>query len=153
MATRVEATSARAAGAAAGGVVVLAVLSLSHFVNDSFTAMLTPLLPEIQQAYAVSIARTAVLVAILAFAGSMLQPFVGLVADRLDRRVLAALGPVLAGVGMTLMGYAPSFAALGALIALAGVGSAIFHPSGAAYVTRGARDGLRGLFAALFSAA
>ena len=147
------ATSVDARALASSGVAVLAVLSLGHFVNDSYTAMLTPLLPEIQEAYGASIARTAVLVAILAFVGSMLQPFVGLVADRVDGRVLAATGPVLAGAGMTLMGYAPSFAALGALIALAGVGSAIFHPSGAAYVTRGARDGLRGLFAALFSAA
>jgi FSR family fosmidomycin resistance protein-like MFS transporter len=151
MATRVEARDVRAVAPSA--IAVLAVLSLGHFVNDAYTAMLTPLLPEIRTAYGVSIARTAVLVAILSFVGSMLQPFVGVVADRVDRRFLAALGPVLAGVGMTLMGYAPSFAALGALITLAGVGSAIFHPSGAAYVALGARLQRRGLFAALFSAA
>lgn len=153
MATRVEAQGPELRAAAPSAVAVLAVLALGHFVNDAYTAMLTPLLPEIRAAYGVSIARTAVLVAILSFVGSMLQPFVGLVADRVDRRFLAALGPVLAGVGMTLMGYAPSFGALGALIMLAGVGSAIFHPSGAAYVALGAHLHRRGLFAALFSAA
>jgi FSR family fosmidomycin resistance protein-like MFS transporter len=151
MATRVEARDVRAV--APSVVAILAVLSLGHFVNDAYTAMLTPLLPEIRAAYGVTIARTAVLVAILSFVGSMLQPFVGLAADRVDRRVLAAAGPVLAGTGMTLMGYAPSFAVLGALIALAGVGSAIFHPSGAAYVALGSQLHRRGLFAALFSAA
>lgn len=130
---------------------ILTIVTLAHFVNDSFTAMLTPLLPEIQATYGISIARTAVLVAILALVGSMLQPFTGLIGDRVDRRLLAALGPVLAAVGMTTMGYAPNFATLGGLIALAGIGSAIFHPSGAAYVALGSRSHQRGLFAALFS--
>jgi len=146
MATRLDAIKVAPAGAA-----ILSIVTLAHFVNDSFTAMLTPVLPEIQATYGISIARTAVLVAILAFVGSMLQPFTGLIGDRFGRRLLAALGPVLAAVGMTLMGYAPNFASLGLLIAFAGIGSAIFHPSGAAYVAMGSRAHQRGLFAALFS--
>lgn len=135
-----------------GGTMIVGVVTLSHFVNDTFTSLLTPLLPQLRDAYGVSIAQTAVLVAILSFVGSMIQPLVGIVGDRVDRRLLAALGPVLAAVGMTLMGYAPSFAALGGLLALGGVGSAIFHPSGAAYVALGSRPQSRGLFASIFSA-
>ncbi|MEJ7812739.1 MAG: MFS transporter [Gemmatimonadaceae bacterium] len=137
---------------APSGVAILAVLTFAHFVNDAFTAILTPLLPEIRTAYGLTIARTAVLVAILSFVGSMLQPFVGLIGDRVDRRVLAGAGPALSAVGMTTIGYAPNFAALGALIALAGIGSAVFHPSGASYVALGSHAERRGLFAALFSA-
>ncbi|MGH7662927.1 MAG: MFS transporter [Gemmatimonadaceae bacterium] len=145
-------TTGRATGAYAGSA-ILAAVAFSHLINDSFTALLTPLLPQIQSSYGITIAETAVLVAILSFMGSMIQPFMGIIADSADRRLLAALGPICASIGMTLMGYAPNFAALGALIALGGVGSAIFHPSGAAYAVLGAAPGRRGLFAALFSAA
>jgi FSR family fosmidomycin resistance protein-like MFS transporter len=151
MATRVE-PGTDAVSTAGGGVAILAAVTLSHFVNDSFTAMLIPLLPEIRAAYGLTIARTAVLVAILSFVGSMIQPLVGVAGDRFDRRALAAAGPVLAAAGMTLVGYAPSFAALGALVTLAGLGSAVFHPAGAAYVASYAHARRRGLFAALFSA-
>jgi FSR family fosmidomycin resistance protein-like MFS transporter len=137
---------------ASAGVAILSVVTLGHFVNDAFGAMLTPLLPAIRETYGVSIARTAGLVAVHSFVGSMIQPLVGLIGDRFDRRALAALGPALAAVGMTLMGYAPSFAALAALITLAGIGSAVFHPAGAAYVAAASHTARRGLWAALFSA-
>lgn len=120
-------------------------------MNDAYTSILTPLLPDIQAAYGVTIAQTAVLVAILSFVGSMIQPFSGVLADHVDRRLLAGSGPVLASVGMTTIGYAPSFAAVGFLIALGGIGSAIFHPSGATYAVLGAGPRQRGLFAAIFS--
>jgi FSR family fosmidomycin resistance protein-like MFS transporter len=134
-----------------GGAAILATVTFAHFANDSFTAMLTPVLPEIRTAYGISIARTATLVAILAFVGSMIQPIVGLLGDRFDRRVLAAVGPVLAAAGMTMMGYAPGFIALAALITLAGLGSAIFHPAGAAFVATTTDPRRRGLFLAIFS--
>lgn len=138
--------------AAAAGVTVVAVVTLSHLVNDSFTSLLSPLLPDLRERFGASIAQTGILVAILSFVGSMIQPLLGMVGDRTDRRVLAALGPVLAAVGMTTIGYAPSFAAVGALVALGGIGSALFHPSGAAYVAAGSRPDRRGLYASIFSA-
>lgn len=136
----------------AGGLAIIALMTFNHLANDAFTSLLTPLLPQLQARYGASIAQTAVLVAILSFVGSMLQPLLGIVGDHIDRRLLAGIGPILAAAGMTLMGYAPNFAVLGLLIALGGIGSAIFHPSGAAYVALGSRAHQRGLWAAVFSA-
>ncbi|HYF65667.1 MAG TPA: MFS transporter [Herpetosiphonaceae bacterium] len=138
--------------AATSGLAMMGLMTLSHFANDGWTALLSPLLPAIQASYGVSIADTAVLVAILAFAGSMLQPLLGILGDHIDRRLLAAFGPVLTGAGLTLIGYAPNFFVLGALVLLGGLGSAIFHPSGAAYIALSARPDQRGLFVSLFSA-
>ena len=137
---------------AAGSTSILVALTLAHMVNDSFTSLLTPLLPQIRTSFGVTIAQTAFLVAVSAFVGSVLQPVFGLLADHMDRRLLTAVGPALAGLGMTLMGVAPSFAVLALLVALGGVGSAIFHPASVAYVHQGARPEQRGLFNAIFSA-
>jgi MFS transporter, FSR family, fosmidomycin resistance protein len=91
------------------------------------------------------------LVAVLSFVGSVSQPFFGALGDRVDRKWLAAAGPVLAALGMTLMGYAPSFFVVALLIVLGGIGSAVFHPSGAAYVAQNSQIEKRGLYASIFS--
>ncbi len=138
--------------AAASGTTVVAVVTLSHFINDNFTSLLTPLQPAIVEKFDVTLGDAGTLVAILSFVGSVSQPLFGVLGDRLDRRYLAAAGPVLAGVGMTLMGYAPSFGILALLIILGGIGSAVFHPSGAAYVAANSALEKRGLYASIFSA-
>jgi MFS transporter, FSR family, fosmidomycin resistance protein len=134
------------------GAAVITVITVSHFVNDTFTSLFGPLQPSIAARFDVTLSDTGTLVAIASFVGSMLQPLFGAVGDRIDRRYLAAMGPMLAGLGMCLLGLAPSFAALGLLIAVAGIGSAVFHPSGAAYIAANATLHNRGLYASIFSA-
>jgi MFS transporter, FSR family, fosmidomycin resistance protein len=134
-----------------GTTAVLSAVTLSHFVNDGATSLLNPFLPHIRDAYGVSIAQTGILVAVLSFTGSMIQPFTGALADRMDRRILASVGPVIAVAAMALMGYSATFGGLVALLALAGLGSALFHPSGAVYAVMRVRPDRRGLFASLFS--
>lgn len=138
---------------ARGGSVVLAALALAHLVNDSFTALLTPLLPSLQAAFGVSIAQTTALVAVSSFVSSMLQPLFGALGDGSARRALAAVGPLVCGLGMVWLGYAPAFSIVVLLVAISGVGSAVFHPAAIALVHAGSRPAQRGLFAALFSSA
>lgn len=84
--------------------------------------------------FGVGLGTAGLLVSAYSLTGSLLQPFAGLVADRVDRRLLAALGPVLVALGMGSMGLWPRFEALLFVLALAGVGSALFHASGASLV-------------------
>ena len=136
----------------ASATTVVAVITASHFVNDNFTSLLVPLGPAIASKFGVTLAETGTLVALLSLVGSVSQPIFGMLGDRVDRRWLAAAGPVLAAIGMTLMGYAPTFFALGLLIILGGIGSAVFHPSGAAFVAANSNVEKRGLYASIFSA-
>jgi FSR family fosmidomycin resistance protein-like MFS transporter len=50
----------------------------------------------------------------------MLQPVFGVLADRTDRRLVAAGGPLLCAAGMALLGLAPGFALAAALVTLRG---------------------------------
>ena len=136
----------------ASAATVVAVMVASHFINDNFTSLLSPLGPAIATKFSVTKVETGVLVALLSLVGSVSQPIFGMLGDRVDRRWLAAAGPVLAAIGMTLMGYAPTFLALGLLIVLGGIGSAVFHPSGAAFVAANSNIEKRGLYASIFSA-
>ncbi|RJF72830.1 MFS transporter [Deinococcus cavernae] len=127
-------------------------MTAGHFINDAYGAMLTPLTPALQQKYGVSIAAVTLLGSIYSLTSSVLQPLLGIVGERVDRRYAAALGPLMTGVGLTLMGFVPWFGVLLLLVAVAGFGSGFFHPAGAAYVAQNSPPDKRGLWASIFSA-
>ena len=128
-------------------------LAWLHTTNDLFSNFLTPLLPKLMDRFGVGLGTAGLLVSAYSLTGSLLQPFAGLVADRVDRRLLAALGPVLVALGMGSMGLWPRFEALLFVLALAGVGSALFHASGASLVGEYAPKERRGFWLSFFGSA
>lgn len=126
-------------------------LSLLHATNDLFGAFLTPLLPKLQAAFGVGYGSVSVLVAAQSLTGSLLQPIAGLIADRYDRRVLTALGPLLMALGGGLLGFFPNLWVAGAVLALSGLGSALFHSAAAAMVGQYADPARRGFWLSFFS--
>ncbi|MEF2279872.1 MFS transporter [Deinococcus sp. YIM 134068] len=145
-----QATAAHTATRHATAVAVA--VTAGHFINDAYGAMLTPLTPALQSKYGVSIAAVTLLSSVYSLTSSVLQPLLGIVGERLDRRYAAALGPLMTGLGLTMMGFVPWFGALVLLVAVAGFGSGFFHPAGAAYVALNSPAEKRGLWASLFSA-
>ncbi|MFH1264232.1 MAG: MFS transporter [Planctomycetota bacterium] len=124
------------------GVVVL--LACGHMVGDFYALLLTSLLQDFREAFALSVTAATVLVTVGSLSNSMLQPVVGHFLERFDQKRVFALGVVIAAVFLSCIGLAPSPVWLGALLALGGTGVALFHPSGAVLVSRfaGARRGL-----------
>lgn len=90
---------------------------------------------------------TVALVAVAA--GSISQPLFGYLADRFEPRLLALLSITWIGTIMGLVGLVPAYWLLLTVVALGGLGSAAFHPAGAALasaVSRGRRGGAMALF-------
>ena len=111
-------------------------VALAHAVNDMYAVFLAPLLPRLMTKLDLTIALAAALAMTLSLAASLLQPLMGYLADRLGRRFFVAAGPLLSGLFLSLIGWAPSFGVLVAILVLGGLGSAAFHPPGASYVAR-----------------
>lgn len=137
---------------ALSGASIATLATVSHFFNDAYGSLLSPLGPVLSSSFAVPIGSIALLVAVYSLTSSVLQPLAGILGERLDRRLMLASGPILTAAGLTLMGYMPSFGLLLLLVAVAGLGSAFFHPAGAAYVAAYSPHDKRGLWASLFSA-
>ena len=142
----------RAATLPQTGAAIAVAVTAGHFINDAYAAMLSPLGPAIQQRFDTSIAAVTILAATLSLTSSVLQPVLGIIGERLDRRVMAAFGPAATGIGLTLLGHVPAFGLLVLLVAIAGLGSGLFHPAAAAFVARHSPPDKRGLWASLFSA-
>lgn len=126
-------------------------VAVSHGVNDAYASFLAPLLPRIMNKLGLTVALAATLAMILSIAASMVQPVAGYLSDRYGRRVFIALGPLLSGVFLSLIGVAPTFATLVVLLALGGLGSACFHPPAAAMAARIAAGKGSGLRLSIFS--
>lgn len=112
------------------------VVASAHAVNDMYASFVPPLLPRIMSDLGLSIALAATLSVAFSIASSLPQPLFGYLADRYGRRAFAVAGPVVTGVFVSTIGWAPGFAALVALLVLGGIGSAAFHPPGASYAVR-----------------
>ncbi len=126
-------------------------LGLGHFTVDVYANLLPPLLPLFKQMYNLSYAATAGLTSIFAVTSTLIQPIFGYLADRYGKKWIAALGVAWISVLMCLLGIAPGYAAIVAIVAFAGVGSAMFHPQGAAMVPRVSGDH-KGVGVSIFSA-
>ncbi len=125
--------------------------TVAHFLNDFFLSFLGPLLPLVVQTFHLSLALAGLLATTLTTSSALSQPLFGALADRLRRPVFVVLGPALSVTAMGLLGLAPSYGALLALLLLAGTGTASFHPQGAAVAGRAgarARGGALSIFVA-----
>ena len=111
--------------------VVLAV-GVAHFINDGYSSFLSPLLPRLMDNLGMSIAVAASLAMTWSLAGSLIQPAAGYFADRYGRKFFVIGGPLVSGIFLSLIGLAPSVQILALILIAGGIGSAAFHPPGAA---------------------
>ena len=123
----------------------------AHFLNDGYASFLHPLLPRMMENLSLSIAKAASLVMTLSLAAALLQPVVGYLADRYGRKRLVIAGPLMSGVFLSLMGFAPTFGTLMLMLVLGGMGSAAFHPPAAAMSARISEGQGSGVRLSLFS--
>jgi len=100
-----------------------------HAVHDTFTAFLPPLLPALIDEFSLSTTQAGLLNVFLQWP-SLLQPFIGYLADHINLRYLFILAPAVTAAAMSLLGIAPSYAVLAMLLIAAGLSSAGLHTVG-----------------------
>ena len=106
-------------------------LSGGHAVHDTYTAFLAPLLPLFIANLALS-KTEAGLLSVFMQGPSLLQPFIGHLADRVSLRFLVILAPTVTAAMMSLLGIAPSYGVMALLLLVTGLSSASLHAVGPA---------------------
>lgn len=123
---------------------VIAAIGFSHFLNDLMQALLPAIYPMLKDDFGLTFGQIGFLTLTFQFTASLLQPVVGIAADRrpLPYSMAWGMGSTLAG--LVLLAVASSFPLLVVAAALVGLGSAIFHPeaSRVARMAAGRRPGL-----------
>lgn len=107
----------------------------AHFVHDTYTAFLAPLLPLLQDKLGIGYTLTGSL-AIFLQLPSLLNPFIGYLADKANLRWFIILAPAVSGTLLSSIGLAPSYLVLIFILLAAGVSIACFHAPAPAMIAK-----------------
>lgn len=108
-------------------------LSAGHLFTDVNQGAVAALIPFLASGKGISLAAAGALVLAATTSSSIVQPLFGIFSDRKPLPILMPLGLLLAGLGISLVGVAPSYPALLLCVVLSGLGVAAFHPEAARY--------------------
>lgn len=109
---------------------LIALLALGHFVIDVNQGSLPALLPFLKQHHALSYAQAALILLAANLTSSIIQPLFGYLSDQIARRWILPASVFVSGVGIALLGLAPGYAGVLALVVIMGLGVAAWHPEG-----------------------
>lgn len=121
---------------------LLGVLSLGHLTVDIVAGGLPALLPYLQREFGLTYLMVGAIMVTSNITSSIVQPIFGAASDRSGARYLLPVGVVCALCGFAALGMLRSFGAILAAVAMAGIGSAAYHPeaSRSAYYAAGRRS-------------
>ncbi len=109
-------------------------LALLHALVDAYAQVITPLWPQMERHWGLTSWSVTFLIAAWQIATSVSQPAFGYWGDRFGSRRLVALGPAVAVVCISLLGFARGPTGLALLLIAGGAGIGAFHPEAAVCV-------------------
>ena len=101
-------------------------LSIGHFIHDVYSSFLSPLLPLLIEKLSLTLTQAGFLSTIMQLP-ALLNPYIGVLADRISVRYFVILAPAMTAVPMSLIGVAPSYSILLLLLFITGISVSIFH--------------------------
>ena len=113
----------------------VASIAVGHFTHDSYSGFLAPLLPSIQSALGLTYTQAGSL-AIFTQIPSLLNPFIGYLADKVSVRYFVILAPAVTATLFSSIGLVSSYFALAMLLFAAGISIAAFHAPAPAMVAK-----------------
>jgi FSR family fosmidomycin resistance protein-like MFS transporter len=142
-------TTADSRPAETTAVAVLGAISFCHLLNDMMQSLLPALYPILKSSLGLGFGEIGLITLTYQLTASVLQPIVGLAADKRPQPYSLVAGMGLTLVGLLLLSQSGSLYVLLAAAALIGMGSSIFHPE-ASRVARMASGGRHGLAQSFF---
>jgi MFS transporter, FSR family, fosmidomycin resistance protein len=115
-------------------------LALAHFSCDLNQGALPILLPFFVAEHHITYTAAATIVFASNLVSTVTQPAFGHIADRRSSPWLIPVGVLIAGLGFSCAGIAPTYMMVLLVVGLSGLGVATFHPEGARQAHRVAGD-------------
>lgn len=128
---------------------VLFIIGTCHLLNDMIQSVIPALYPLLKDKFGFSFAQIGVITLVFQITSSVLQPFVGLYADRHPQPYSLALGMGFTLAGLIALAFAPGYITILLSVALVGCGTAVFHPE-ASRVAQMASGGKKSLAQSIF---
>lgn len=101
-------------------------VSLCHFIHDIYSSFISPLLPLLIEKLSLSLTSAGFLTTVMQLP-NLINPLIGMWADRFSGRWFIILAPAATAVPMSLVGVAPSYGILLIIVFITGISAALFH--------------------------
>ncbi|QGQ96360.1 MFS transporter [Paenibacillus psychroresistens] len=123
---------------------ILFAISIVHLLNDSMQSSISALFPILHDSLNLNFAQIGIIALCMNLTASVLQPMIGLYADKHPKPYILPIGVCFTLIGIIALAIAPNYASVLLAVACVGVGSSIFHPesSRVAYMAAGQKRGL-----------
>ncbi|WP_256489096.1 MFS transporter [Dyella lutea] len=128
---------------------VLGAISFAHLLNDMIQSLILAIYPLLKSGFGLSFGQIGLITLTYQLTASLLQPMVGMAADRRPMPYSLPVGMGFTLCGLLLLADASAFSTLLLAAALVGTGSSVFHPE-SSRVARAASGGRLGLAQSLF---
>jgi MFS transporter, FSR family, fosmidomycin resistance protein len=128
---------------------VILAISFCHLLNDMMQSLLPAIYPTLKARFGLSFGQIGLVTLAYQLTASLLQPVVGLYADRRPTPLALPGGTLFSLAGLAVLSIARSYPVLLVGACLLGVGSSVFHPE-SSRVARMAAGGRHGLAQSLF---
>jgi FSR family fosmidomycin resistance protein-like MFS transporter len=113
----------------------VASIAVGHITHDVYSAFLVPLLPAIRSSMGLSYTEAGSL-SIFTQIPSLLNPFIGYIADRVSVRYFVIFAPAVTATLFSSIGLVSSYVALAILLFAAGISIAAFHAPAPAMIAK-----------------
>ena len=111
------------------------VLSVCHFIHDVYSSFLSPLLPLLIEKLSMSLTQAGFLSSVMQIP-ALMNPYIGILADRISVRYFIIFAPALTAVPMSMIGLAPSYGILLILLFITGISVSLFHVPSPVMISR-----------------
>ena len=139
-------TNNQPAGATARETVfgIILAIGFCHMLNDMMQSLLPAIYPSLKASFGLSFGQIGMVTLVYQVTASILQPLVGVYADRRPTPMALPGGTLFSLAGLVVLSQARNYEILLIGAALLGVGSSVFHPesSRVARMAAGPRPGL-----------
>jgi MFS family permease len=108
---------------------VIGLVSTAHFFSHFYMLLLPPLFPMLRDVYGVGFTELGFAITAYSLTTGLTQAPVGFLVDRYGARAILIIGLALKSLAFVLIGVFPTYGALIALMIVAGLGNAVFHPA------------------------
>lgn len=101
-------------------------VSTTHMLHDIYSSFLAPLRPLLIEKFGITLAMASIWDLVMRLPW-LLNPFIGMIAEKTAARYFVIVTPAITAVSMSLLGVAPSFTIVTVLLFVMGISSAVFH--------------------------
>jgi len=128
---------------------VILAISFCHLLNDMMQSLLPAIYPDLKADLGLNFGQIGIVTLAYQMTASILQPLVGLYADRRPTPLALPGGTLFSLLGLLVLSIAHSYPILLIGASVLGIGSSVFHPE-SSRVARMAAGGRHGLAQSLF---